>query len=88
MTKTLSLGEIKFVEETTGYNFQDDSQPLGNRMIALVVVLKMREVKEQRKAGKTVPDFTLEDAYEMDVSEAEEICNQFMAAVQAAPKLT
>lgn len=73
MAKTFSLGEIALIESITGYTIEDEDQPRGKYLAAQVLCLKKREVMKRRAAGEDVPDFTLEDAYNLDVDEAGEL---------------
>lgn len=71
MSKTLTLGEMALVEEITGHNLDDTNQPRGKYLAALVTVIRKR----------TNPEFTLEDAWSMDVTEVEAIVNDFTDAL-------
>lgn len=78
MAKTFNLGEIALIESITGYKIEDEDQPRGKYLAAQVLALKKREVMKRRAAGEDVPDFTLEDAYSMDVDEASELIKKFV----------
>lgn len=67
MTKTLTLGEQATIETITGRNIDDADQPRGKYLAALVMVLKKRKD----------PDFKLDDAYAMDVSDAQAVIEEY-----------
>lgn len=74
--KMLTLGEMAEVERITGHNFDDQVQPRGIWIAAVVMVLRKR--KE--------PDFTLEDAYDMDANEAGDMISEYFGALADNPK--
>lgn len=66
MPKSLTLGETAQVEEISGQSIADLDNPTApkSRLLgALVMVIKKR----------TNPDFTLEDAWSMDTTEAADL---------------
>lgn len=65
--KTLTLGEIAAIESITGHSLEDQNQPRGKYSAALVMVLQKRKN----------PDYTLDDAYNMDASDAEAVINEY-----------
>ena len=65
--KQLTLGEVAKVEDLTGRQFDDNAQPRGRYLIALVYVLKRRDN----------PDFTYEDAENLDANEAGDLINDY-----------
>lgn len=65
--KQLTLGEMAKVEDLTGRSFDDENQPRGRYLMALVYVLKRREV----------PDFQFEDAENMPADEAGELVSSY-----------
>lgn len=67
MAKTLTLGELASIETITGHDWGDQNQPKGKWMAATVMVLMKR----------TNPDFKLDDAYAMDVSDAEKVITDY-----------
>jgi hypothetical protein len=69
--KQLTLGEIAKVEDLTGRSIDDPDQPRGKYLIALTYVLARRDK----------PDFTYEDAENMDASEAGEVVTAFFDEV-------
>lgn len=63
MQQNLKLGEVAKIESITGYSIEDNDQPVGKRLAAMVFVA-------QRRSN---PKFTLEDAYDMDMEEAGQV---------------
>lgn len=70
MSKSLTLGETAKVESIAGAPIDalgDPTAPKGRLLAALVMVLKQR----------SQPDFTLDDAMNMDAAEAGDLIDTF-----------